>query len=236
MKLAYSIMLFLLSNICWANQVFNVKDGDRVSVVFSQYELNRLVIKGAKITDVRGAAGFIEVTPDKKAGEIYVKTLLKKPNYSFFVSANNGSTYTIVVNHSDVPAQTISLIPKSKLVKNKKINVKLFDALPLRNKVGKIGMAMAKDEDHEAFDVENIEDEIEIKLWKEVKINLIKQYIGNDLKGDVFSIKNRSKDEIRLHESEFLNFGENVIAVSIEKHELKPGEKTKLFIVKGMNK
>jgi len=57
----------------------------------------------------------------------------------------------------------------------------------------------------------------------------VRAYSGMYLKGIVFSVRNNTKKEIYLPENQFYRPG--ILAVSIQKQRLSPGETTTLYLV-----
>lgn len=68
------------------------------------------------------------------------------------------------------------------------------------------------------------------RKWKEVLLELKSVFLGASLKGEIYDVVNVSGSPIRIAEREF--YEEGVLAVSIDKHELAPSEKTNIYIVK----
>lgn len=232
-RLLFAGLVFIFSNALLANQVFEVKDGDRVSVTLSSQDLTRIMIEGVgKITDVRGSAGHLSIEPDKKKGEIYVKPISQKLKSSFFISDSFGNTYTIVAAQADVPAQTVIFKPKG-IQRGASQYQRRFKSYALKKQVGELGKAMSRDVEVDGFELLREKEPVIINLWKEVEFALIRTYSGDDLKGQVFVLTNVTNDTLKLHEKEFLHVGRSkVIASSIAKHSLKPGESTFVFLVK----
>jgi hypothetical protein len=69
----------------------------------------------------------------------------------------------------------------------------------------------------------------EIKLWREARLVVQARYMGGHVNGEVYELTNVDSKDIRLEEREF--YREHVLAVSIERHTLAPGARTKIYLV-----
>jgi len=218
-----------------ALQTISVIDGDTVSVTISDSETSRLSIKDAKIVKAWGAEANLEVIPDGENGELFfIPSEGSKKTFSFFVRDSNGGTYTIAATQKPVQSETIILettIIKKKLVS--KADQKFKD-LPYVFRVKSLITSMAqnnaKDEGFYGV-VHGIREYV--SLWYEVSIMLKSQYRQQDLTGDVYEVINITEEELVLSETEFLNFGDSVVAVAIDHMTLLPRQSTNVYIIRG---
>lgn len=215
-------------------QKFVVTDGDVIKVKFSAREITRIAVKGGRIEKLWGSAGIFETQTDKKEGDLFLRATAAAANaVSFFVRDSFGSTYTIIAEQEDIPSQTIILAPTNR---SSKVERERFKNRPLIISIKELVKIMVQDGkksggDQNRYEVSEVNNE-EIKLWKEAKLVHLKTYRMEKLLGEVFELKNTSKEEMQLTESEFLNFRPNILAVAIEMLGLKQNEVTKIYIIR----
>jgi type-F conjugative transfer system secretin TraK len=227
--LAIGIMLGMVEG-AFCGPVFKVKDGDVIKVKISSRELTRIVVKGeGKIEKVWAAGGVLETQIDKKRGEVFLRPSVKAATaISFFVRDSFGSTYTLIAEQFDIPSQTILIDP---LVKGSSREGDKFKNRPIISKIKNMIKAMAGDSELEKnYGIEEVGREI--KWWKETEILLLKTFSSEKLVGELFRVKNITKERMVMDEKEFLNFMPEILAISLIKLSLEPDEETKLLIVR----
>lgn len=222
-------LLFLINTPAYGEQKFNVSSGDVVKIKLSSRELTRIAVENGRIDKLWGSSGILESQVDKKEGEIFLRpSSMASHAFSFFVRDNFGSTYTIIAEQVDIPSQTVILVPNNRVsrvdkekYKNRGLVVKIKDLIKvMANPDTNLDKIQSQDR-HEL-----------ISLWKESRVTLVKTYQMDTLKGETFSFKNISNQDMQVVENEFLNFRPNTLAVSLEKLSLKPDEETKLYIIR----
>lgn len=224
---------FVLIADSWGIQKFVVTDGDVIKVKFSAHEITRIAVEGGRVEKLWGSAGIFETQTDKKEGDLFLRATAAAANaVSFFVRDSFGSTYTIIAEQEDIPSQTIILAPTNR---SSKVEREKFKNRPLIISIKELVKIMVQEgkksgEDQGRYEVS--ESSEEIKLWKEAKLVQLKTYRMEKLLGEVFELKNTSKEEMQLTESEFLNFRPNILAVAIEMLGLKQNEVTKIYIIR----
>lgn len=215
----------------FAAQEFSVKDGDTVNIKISSTELTRVSIYGeGRIEKVWGAAGILDIQPDKEKGEIFIRpNQVAAPALSFFVRDDMGSTYTLVAIQHDIPSETVILKPKgSRVAKQFQDN---YRSTPFIKTVKDLMRSMALGQDQDGYSIEFGESK-EIPLWRETKIQLETTYTGYELLGEVYSVRNISDKDIVFSEKEFLDFGDRVYAVALERLSIGIDETTLLYVVR----
>lgn len=227
MNKAIPLSLLLASFCAFGTQSFKVEDGTTIKVKISPQYLTRIMIKKGRISNVWGMDSSITIKPDKKNGEIFIKPKgpSRKP-FSFFVKDNLNNTYTLQASIEDHADQTIELAPKynTSLPEDSK-----FKSIPFVKRVKDIVRLMATNSTSDNCSIENVDKEVD--LWEEVSFTHKKRYLSGKLTGNIFSLKNTDEKDLTLSENEFLNLKNNVKAVAIEKHTLKKGEHTNVYIV-----
>ena len=224
------IFIFFFCNSAYATQEFKVKDNDIIEIKISEYELTRITILGdIKIYKVYGASDIMDIQPDKEKGDLFI---LPKPNapksFSFYISDDQGRTYTLMVEQEDVPAELIIL--KTEPLRKKSIQESNHSSGYIVN-IKMLMKAMATKSELSGYSL-NDEADTKIVLKKNIFLHLYSTYTGSDFIGEIYTLENKSKQEMTFTEDGFLNFGENVKAVALEKDTLNTSEITFLYIVR----
>lgn len=212
-----------------AKQEIRVKDGDTVKVVLSSMDPTRIVVKQGRVDKVVGPKGALDIQADKERGEIFVKPIPgSAQSVTFFVRDDSGSTYTLIATQQQIPGDTIELVsstPRKATGRGAE-----YRATPYVERVKRLIKAMALNENLDGYGEE--EQSRPVPLWKETEITLAKTYTTHDLYGEVYVITNISNDTLKFHEREFMEFGERVQAVALERLNVRPGEATFLYVVR----
>lgn len=181
-------------------------------------------------------AGEIVIECDRDKGEIYVRPVgdAKKP-INLFVSSAKG-TYTLLLRRADTPADTIVIRDKAALQRR-------TDAAAPRPAPGSAAshvrglkallVAMATERVPSDLQVEDIAQPI--PLWREAQLTLERTYRGRGLVGERYVLQNISAAPMVLAEQEFDREDDeagSVAGVAIEHHNLRPGERTLVFVIR----
>jgi len=159
-------------------------------------------------------------------GNVFIKFIEGEPlspQEVFFVVSSG--VYSMILIPKEIPAQTVIVrIPEEEL----------SDALSWENSHSYIAglkeliKAMYEGKPPRGFSVK--EADLEVSRWGEVKTVLKQTYTGATLRGEIYELTNVSKEPVRFVEKEF--YEEGILAVSVDRHELKPAEKTEAYLVK----
>lgn len=172
------------------------------------------VYTGSKVLDIKIDEGNVFL---KFMGEVI------SPQEIFFVAPSG--VYSMILVPKEIPAQTVIVrVPEEDI--NDALNWEISHNYVSGLK--ELIKAMYEGKPPRGFSIKEIKEDR--SLWKEVKTTLKQTYIGATLQGDVYELTNITASPVRFSEKEFYEKG--VLAVSIEKHELRPGEKTDLYIVR----
>jgi len=214
-----------------AAQEYDVEDGDIIKVTISKTDLSRLVIGGeGRLDRVWSRDGYLDLEADVVHGEAFFRAKPGTPNvFSFFVKDDFGNTYTVTALQKHVPSQTILLNPKNSTGKNLPINKNVMPQ-PMKKTVNSLFRAMFLNENINGYLKEDNNEPVH--LWLETMISMKQVYRGRQYRGEVYEISNVSDSPVEFHETEFFDFGESVVAVGLEQHNLKPQSKTRIFVVR----
>lgn len=211
-------------------QELMVKDGDTATIKMSRRELTRITVSGAgRLEKVWSNSNTMEITPDKQKGEVFVRPGPGAgSSFSFFVRDDQGSTYTLVAMLEDIPSQTVVLKPAD--IRLSSIDKSRWKQQPFLENVKALLRAMATGKDASGYTVEPRN--ARVPLWRETRIDQVQAYVGFALVGEIYLVRNVSKETLKFHEREFMDFGERVSAVALEKLEVAPGDTTTLYVVR----
>ena len=71
-----------------------------------------------------------------------------------------------------------------------------------------------------------------MQLWTEARFSLVRLFEGRGLVGERYLLTNVSDQNMVLAEQEFDRENGGVLAVSIENHNLRPGETTTVYVIR----
>lgn len=180
--------------------------------------------------------GEIVIECDRDKGEIYVRPVGegKKP-INLFVSSSRG-TYTLLLRRADTPADTIVIRDKAAL--QRRVDTTTPRPVPGSAASHVRGLkallvAMAGERVPADIQVEDIAQPI--TLWREARFTLERTYRGRGLVGERYVLQNVSESPMVLTEQEFDREDDDagsVAGVAIKHHNLRPGERTRVFVIR----
>jgi conjugal transfer pilus assembly protein TraK len=195
-------------------------------------------------------AGEIVLECDTDKGEIYVRPIagtgvaggiggtggtggLGKP-VNLFISTQH-ATYTLLLRRSDTPADTIVIRDRT-LRQATQARADQPAAAPSSRQSVHIrslkAMLVAMASDRVPTDVRVEEVDRPIQLWVDTRFALTGIYEGRGLIGERYLLTNISSQIMVLAEQEFDREAGAVLAVSIENHNLRPGDSTTVFVIR----
>jgi conjugal transfer pilus assembly protein TraK len=176
-------------------------------------------------------AGEIVLECDTDKGEIYVRPVggAGKP-VNLFVSSQY-ATYTLLLRRSDTPADTIVIRDKAPRIAKADQSAAPTNRQPQHIRTLK-AMLVAMASDRVPTDVRVEEVNRPMQLWVEARFSLTRLYEGRGLIGERYTLTNVSNQTMVLTEQEFDRDAGNVLGVSIENHNLRPGESTTVYVIR----
>jgi conjugal transfer pilus assembly protein TraK len=204
-----------------AAQVLQGKPDDTLAASVSRQEPTLIRIDGHRIRRVFGAEGDFTVTPDKDAGTAYIKPMTDKQAFSAFVSDDSGRTWKLLLSVADGPSD--SLVIKGKPEPGNKHAVRDM----ARNQAIKRVLLALESSDDET-DMESRATNELVPLWKEAMFVLVK-VVDGPLRGEKYMLTNTSDKPMVIDERELYRRG--IVAVSVERPELKPAETTAVYVI-----
>lgn len=230
-KLIIGLLAALLSiNTALALQTIEAGDeGKTYPATFSRDEITRLAVQDGRIVSMHFPDGRLTVEKDDDQGYAVLRARDDNP-VSLVITTSSGQTHSIFLTPSKIGLETILIKEKiTKPIKTKSVQT-AFEAKaePLTKSVKRLILAMAREEmEVRDYEVEVINKDID--LWREAQFKVIDKYTGPDITGMRFLLTNISPTVMRLGEQEFYKQG--VIAISIDRHVLAPGENTYVYVV-----
>ncbi len=221
-----SILVAALTN-AFALEVVDLAEGETAYVNVSDKELN--VIKFPVNIRVLTKSNALEIENNDKRVFVSFKTnqetgaIGKAPEHLYFLTKDK--TYSMALVPKKIPAVTV--IAKIKDGLNKEA-LKWEKENPFVFTVKDLMKSMYNNNPPNGYEISHMQDN-ETELNGITKILDIK-YIGATLTGEVYKVTNTSKGNMRLKEQLF--YSKNVVAVSIDSHELEPNKETEVYIVR----
>lgn len=213
-------ILLLASLEASAAQILHGKPDDTLAGSISRAEPTLIRIDSARIRRVHGTEGDFFVTPDKDAGTAYIKPSTEKQAFSVFVSDDTGRTWKLLLSIADGPSDTI-------VIKSQRdANVTAPGRDLARNQAIK-SVVLALDSATEGDMGTRKVNEV-VPLWKEALFVLVK-VVDGPLKGEKYQLTNVSEKRMVIDERELYRRG--VVAISVERPELNPGETTAVLVL-----
>ena len=241
-----------------ALQMIDARDGVSVEASIALKEATRIKVDGANITEVFGniyssncggvaavnrdtgqslaainPAGEVVLECDKDKGEIYVKPVSAggKPINLFISTAK--STYTLILKRVDMPADTIVL--KDRVLQQAATRLERSGGTSPSHVRALKQMLTAMASDRVNADVRVEEVNRPVQLWSETRFTMLRLYESRGLIGEKYLLTNISNTPMVLAEQEFDREQGDVVGVSIESHNLRPGESTNVFVLRQRN-
>ena len=222
--------LILVSNLAVAAQLLEVRDGTTAAARVSATERTRLTIRDGRVHKVWGAEDKATYQADADAGELYITLEPQWRNRAFtiFVKDETGAVYTLALTPADVPGETITLVrPASLQPPMRPQAIEWETSQPYERTLADFLRHIASGKTPPGY--ARAATGREVNVWREAKVLFVERYVGGRLAGEVYELTNVDGSNMRLDEREFYRPG--VLAVSVERHELAPGESTRLYLI-----
>lgn len=213
--------IFLLANKVWATTIIETIDEDKsIFVTVSGKDINRIEMPEPVIEALSSKAIDVKI----KERNIFVKVSDSHPA-ELFISTKKKNISLILVP-KDIPAETIVIRDTKDSLSASSSN--LLEENSYEWTIKKIMLSLSKRSAPSGYIASYPKDDGRILNGVSVK----KAYVieGPVFQGEMYEIKNIGSGEVNLSEEMFYQTG--IMAISINKYNLVPGETCKLFIVK----
>lgn len=181
-------------------------------------------VNGQRIVNIYGTEHEFTATPEGQTGSAYIKPLSEKDTISVFVTDASNQTWRLLLSVTDSPADTIVIASE------KKVKTEIpFGRDMERNRIIKyIVLALRSPEETPEIEV-RATNQI-IPLWKDTLFVLTAVSQG-EYSGEKYRLTNTSNQRMVIDERELYRKG--IVAISIERAVLNPGEMSEVYIVHG---
>lgn len=234
LKITLFLLYFVLSNSVQARvNSHHSKEGQTIILDISQSSLNRLYVKGLRITNIRAVKNQLVWKKDEKKGELYIAPFSKistRP-INFFLQDEAGNVYTIIARPKSIPSQSHEFIP-NQLSIEKAVSWERDASYP--KTVAKLIASLYNHKTPAGYLSARLA--VSVVIWKETDLMLVRRVTGPRFIGETYKIKNLDSKMMVLHEQEFvrnvLNRQQKIKGVAIDDHRLAPNAFTYVHIVR----
>jgi len=225
---SYLIILSLIfANEAMAIQNKEVNDGDEFNAVISRNDLNRIKVVNDKIRDIKSNNQELDLNVDEKNGEVYLRVASAYENkpINIFILTQQNQTYKGILYPKLIPAEQIILNNENIGLANNYLN-KMNNKNSYEKEILELMNAMRRGQKIENYQIKRNSKYIDLG---DLSMKRSEIYKGVNMAGEVYIIKNSTKQILNLDEKFFYKNG--VKAIKIEKRELLPNEQSQVFII-----
>lgn len=228
----FSCLFFCLSVFCaqesFAAEIVQVQNNASAKVTISNHDFTRIFIPGDRISNVKGVEGQYNLHKDSTSGDIYIAPTEKYQNKPFnvFLSTENGKNYQLTLLPKKVPAESVELFAPG----NANPQAVAWEASSSYiQSISALMKDMYNDDTPDGYNYLRVSNAKPAPLGDIATVTLVQSYYGDHLKGNVYLVKNITKQDIRLSESQLYKNGSRAIA--LEDQVIPVGGETRLFMV-----
>lgn len=220
----FIFIIVMITSRAYCVTIINFTDGGNAFADLSSKNLNLIKFPSSGVK-VYTSSKVLDIKIEE--GNVFVKFLeeISLPPQEVFFILSTGEVFSMILVPKEIPSQTIVMrLPQEDMAGALEWETSHNYISGLKNLV----KAMYEGRPPMGFTIK--EANREVPVWSEVRMTLKQIYHGATLVGEIYEVLNIAKEPIRFSEKEFYESG--ILAVSLEKHELRPGEKTELYLVK----
>jgi conjugal transfer pilus assembly protein TraK len=234
---------FALSGQAGAQSITALPD-QTSSIRLSNHDVNHVVCQGGEIEDVKFSAEK-GIAVERAGSDAWIKFLVKEietegmatRTYTtsaseFFVSCN-GAVYPLYAEPSDIPAQTVILVPGA--AQRAHANADLLGPLVEEERAVSITLAMLQDRVPASFsEIAPATRDVALPALSGALLHERRRISidGSGLSASEYLV--RATAPVRLDERVFLvsNLGANIFAVTLDRSDLRVGDTARLIVVR----
>jgi len=214
-------------------QSIKAQSDSSYKAVISNYDANRVGIKGGFITSVTGPKdGRVVMEKDEDSGTIFLRlnkgASSNNDPFTLYIRDAKKNDYTLLLSPAKVPGTHVFLEPSVKeVIQNSYMQKTLRRNELIQHMMSKMiaGNSISRCEEKSYRKLH--------KLWKGTRFYELKTVTCGKLRGRVYDLINMSDKLIRIAEQEFYKLG--VLAVSISKAELignkQPETSARVYVI-----
>jgi len=216
------MILTLLSLNATAAQLLQGEPDETLHATVSRSEPTLVRVEGSRITRVYGAEGDFTAVPDSETGAAYIKPMADKSHISIFITDESKNTWKLLIAIIDKPADTIVIQGKKEQIRT---TVEADHDMERNRAIKHMILALESPQsvDMKARAVNRV-----VPLWNDVMFVLTATVDGR-YTGEKYIITNISSGQLVIDEREL--YRPRVVAVSVERPVLNPGEASDVFII-----
>jgi len=187
-------------------------------------ELTHIAVENDRITGLKMSNDLLEVEQNEKSGELFVraKTESFEP-ITLFITTEQGRTIGLRLTPKNIAAESILVKFKEELTTVNELN-----ELGSHREQQIINILKALAAGSEVEELANLP-----KLTNKLKTIAATSYTQQSLKGQRLVLKNTTKEQVALQETEFA--GNSIQAVALSKLKIEPNETVELYIIKELD-
>ena len=225
-KLALGLLLALLAGGSRADEILTAANGATLYAKISATEPNHIVIQNGRIAAWHSASGAFSIDKDSASGSLYLRPVDRSKPQSLFVTAADGTTFTLMLQPVAIPAQTVMVQEQAHQSGNR---LSAVERAGSHEQIIKAMMlTMAANDLPQDMRIKDLNQPM--ALWAGTSFTLVREWQGRTLDGQLFMLANTGREPLRVADQELYQPG--VLAVSIENQNLKPGQASRVFIVR----
>lgn len=221
----------------YALQIKTAIDNEPVTANIASHELNRIFVDGDRISSVIGMNGAYLLQNDEQQGAIFIKptfsylaqhkvTAEQRQTLNVFVATEGGHNFILELKPQHISAETIMLKPKYAAKKALNDN----SSPSYQQSLVRLITAMNNHAVPNEYTVNYFEPskKPQYKL-EEAELFLTAVYQGEELRGEIYHLINKGKQELHLSEQQFAF--PHVRAVAMQDRVIPSQSDTHLYLV-----
>lgn len=198
----------------------------------SKNSLSSISIDGGRIASLKYLDGDLEVDQDAQTGQVFVRALNNKTS-SVFIISENGQTYLLQLTPKAQQGDSIIIDVRTKLnaeITNAPRPPKTIttNSNEYERAVKQLISSILSGKGPEYADQFGVYEVV--PLWENSLFVKTFNYVAADMLAEQYQLTNKSAEPMNIREQEFYRKG--VLAVSVRKQVLQPGEMTDVVIIK----
>jgi len=229
MRSLFVLIMLLIINPSYGLEVKAVKDNATIQSSVSSKSLNRIYVTTDRIAEVYGLEGAFKIEKDEVQGSIYLIPLgyFRNNPFNVFLRTEHGHNYGLLLIPEEIDAKTIAIKPLSPAT----MQARRWElSTPYETTLIKLINMMRLKHTPDGYAVIKLGSKQPSQFRSPLSYQLKTIYKGDKLEGQVWLVRNISKEGITLNPNRFND--KRVLAASFEKTFLKPNEVSELYWVK----
>lgn len=217
---------------CFAMQLKELSPYQKVNIVVSSYEFNRIAVENDRISNVFAMKDHFHIETDEQNGQIFVEVKDQGSSdvASLSIVTEKGVTQDISLTAKHIPAETILFKSAGTGLDRDgiTINGELKELHNENEQMTVLIKSMIQNQRLEGYHIRHHYDSAD-KFIGQITVKLETIYEGNFI-GEVYQVTNSSDKPLVLVEQDFYN-GNKIKMILLSKRNLEAGEKCYLYVV-----